>query len=170
MSLVNNNNVEQYYLNDLWSLKFHDSFDNDWSKRSYKQLYEISTIQNFWEVDYFIKDKVDIGMFFLCREHVFPLWDDESNVNGGALSMKVLKTEAYQCWLDLSIKLLSETLLKPQHRTLSENVLVLSISSKKTFCIIKIWVKNDELSKPDMFDIPQKYHGKVLYSSWKTAT
>lgn len=168
MTLVNDNNVEQNFLNDSWSLRFHDPFDNDWSKRSYKPLYEISTIQNYWEVNELLKDKMEMGMFFLFRENVFPLWDDENNAEGGALSMKILKTDAYNCWLDLTIKMLSENLIKEKYRDLTYLINGISVVPKKTFCILKIWVKTTELKEPEKFNILDKYHGKVLFAPWKT--
>jgi hypothetical protein len=31
------------------------------------------------------------GMFFIMREHILPLWEDESNKNGGCFSYKIYK-------------------------------------------------------------------------------
>ena len=154
---------ENVFLNEIWNLWFHDPFDQNWGKESYKFLYKIDTIQNFWKITKLIQDKADIGMFFLFREYVFPLWDDPLNMDGGALSMKVLKTDAYTCWEDLTVRLVSENLLKEKNLELSETINGLSLSPKKTFCIIKIWLKDNQLANPEKFNVLDKYHGKIMY-------
>ncbi len=157
--------TENVFLPDNFSIRYHDPFDKDWSKESYKELYKVDTIQNFWKITKLIEDKVDMGMFFLFREHIFPLWDDELNKDGGALSMKILKTDAYVCWEDLSAKFVSENLLKDYDVDLYEEINGITVSPKKTFCIIKIWLKSDKLSDPEKFNILPKYHGKIMYKS-----
>ena len=58
-------NNENLFLYDNWNIWFHDPFDQNWGKESYKFLYKIDTIQNFWKITKLIEDKADIGMFFL---------------------------------------------------------------------------------------------------------
>ncbi len=153
-----------HFLNDNWILYFHDPFDSNWSKDSYKEICRIDTIEKFWQITSLLEDKIEIGMFFLFREHIFPLWDDSYNAEGGALSMKILKIDGFQCWIDTAVKLLSENLLKDDiNKELTEEINGISISPKKTFCIIKIWVKSKNLSEPANFKIIEKYHGKLLF-------
>jgi hypothetical protein len=161
--------TENVFLPDNFSIYYHDCFDKDWSKESYKELYKIDTIQNFWRITKLITDKVDMGMFFLFREHIFPLWDDELNENGGALSMKVLKTDAYACWEDLTTKFVSDNLLKEYNADLYDEINGITSSAKKTFCILKIWLKSDKLSNPEKFNIFPRYHGSIIYKSHKEA-
>jgi hypothetical protein len=152
------------FLNDNWVLYYHDSFDNDWGKTSYKEICKIDTIENFWKVSQLVEDKIEYGMFFLFREHVFPLWDEPENKDGGALSLKILKNDGYQVWLDTSIKMLSENLLIPSiNKQFCEKVFGISIVPKKTFVINKIWVKDASIADPKKFQFMPKYHGKILY-------
>ena len=44
-------------LHDKWVLSFHDPEDNDWSVSSYKKLYEVDTIEKFWDLFDFIGTK-----------------------------------------------------------------------------------------------------------------
>lgn len=154
---------DKHFLNENYLLYFHDPFDDNWSKESYKLLHKIDTIENYWKITKLIEDKTDIGMFFLFREYIFPLWDDPLNINGGALSMKILKTDSYLVWEDLSSKFVSDNLLKEKNLDLAELVNGISLSPKKTFCIIKIWIKSEEINNPELFDIIPKYHGKIIY-------
>jgi hypothetical protein len=153
-----------HFLNDNWILYFHDPFDPNWEKPSYKEICRIDTIEKFWLITNLLEDKIEIGMFFLFREHIFPLWDDEFNATGGSLSMKILKTDSFNCWTDIAIKLLSENLLKDDiNKEFAEEINGISISPKKTFCIIKIWLKFKNLTEPTKFKIMEKYHGKLLF-------
>lgn len=156
---------EEAILNDIWTLYFHDPYNEDWTYSSYQKITNLSTVDDFWELHSIVNEKISCGMFFLMREYVFPCWDDEANKKGGCLSIKVLKQDMAEFWEQLCVRLLGETLLKPEHRHYWNLVNGISTSPKKYFCIIKIWVKSAELSNVDMFDLPSKHHGEVLYRS-----
>lgn len=152
-------------LNDIWTLYFHDPYNENWTYPSYLKITDISSVDEFWQVFHILHDKIHCGMFFLMREYVFPCWDDENNKNGGCLSIKVLKQDMSEFWEHLSIRLLGEGLLTQDHRKHWNLVNGISTSPKRFFCIIKIWVKSMDIAEAIMYDIPPKYHGEVLYRS-----
>ena len=129
-------------LNTSWTLWFHDPLDNKWSIDSYKQLHDISTIEDFWKVYNFLDNNiVENSMLFLMRKGIEPLWEDKNNIDGGSFSIKVQKGNILDIWVKISIALCGEKI------TNTENIQIngISISPKKSFCIIKIWNnKNDE--------------------------
>jgi len=154
---------EDTFFNDIWVLRFHDPYDTNWNNSSYIRISDISSIKDFWENHHYLKPLISKGMFFLMREHVYPTWDDPNNINGGCLSIKVLKEHAGDFWEDICIKLLGETLLKPEHREKWNLVNGISVSPKKSFTIAKIWLCDDTLSDKSFFDIPMKYYGDILF-------
>jgi hypothetical protein len=156
---------EENFLNDIWNIYFHDPYDTNWNTNSYIRLGNISSTQEFWMHHKQLRPRVHQGMFFLMREYVFPMWDAEENIDGGCLSIKVLKENMPMFWEDLSIKLLGETLLKEQYRDKWNIVNGISTSPKKHFCIIKIWMRDDSLNSKDYFDIMHNYYGDILYKS-----
>jgi len=156
---------EEIFLNEGWNVYFHDPLDIDWTIQSYIRISSISTIKEYWDNMHNLKPQVHKGIFFIMREYVFPCWDDENNINGGCLSIKILKDHLNDFWEDLTIKLLGETLLKEEKRDLWNLVNGISTSPKKHFCIIKIWLKNDSLANPEYFNIIPKYYGEILYKS-----
>jgi hypothetical protein len=101
----------EVYLDDTWALWFHDPDDPDWTNASYVQIAAISSANNFWAVQSLLSDKVQNGMFFLMREHVFPCWDDPYNAQGGCLSVRVPNQEATKFWEDLCTSMLSDNLV-----------------------------------------------------------
>lgn len=155
------------YLNDVWCFYFHDPYDVDWTNASYKLLGTISTVQEYWQHHKCIGDNINKGMFFLMRDYVFPCWDDPSNIDGGCLSIKVLKDHVADFWSDISMKMLGETLLKEEHREQWNNVNGISTSPKKHFCIVKVWLKDQTLYTKEFFDILTNYYGDILYKSNK---
>lgn len=156
---------EDTYLNDIWTLYFHDPDDNNWSLDSYHRLADISSVESFWRIQKLLKEHIHNGMFFLMREHIFPCWDDKHNKNGGCLSIKVLKQDMKEFWEKLCITLVGETLLQQEFSHLWQNVNGISTSPKKHFCIIKIWLQTNNLNSKVHYNLPLNFYGDILYRS-----
>lgn len=156
------------FLNDLWSLYFHDPYDDNWNYQSYVKISDVSDIAEFWACQHYLGHKLEAGMFFIMREHIFPCWDDKENIKGGCLSIKILKSNFLQYWTELCILVLGETLVKPEVK----NKLIvngLSCSPKKSFCIIKIWLGDESAIDPKMYNIPSGHYGDIIYRSNMTS-
>jgi hypothetical protein len=153
------------YLNDVWTFYFHDPYSNDWTNESYKLLGTMSTAEEFWQHYSLAKENISKGMFFIMRDYVFPSWDDPANLEGGCLSIKVLKENVASFFEDVAIRLMGETLLKDKHREAWDKINGISTSPKKHFCIIKVWVKDDALSQKELYNLVQSYYGDILYKS-----
>ena len=88
---------------------------------------------------------VENSMLFMMRDGIKPLWEDEKNVPGGCWSFKVSKGNLCEIWLNLSAYLCGEFLISDKNNyTLLNGI---SISPKKSFCIIKLWLSNTEKVK-----------------------
>jgi len=141
-------------LNDSWVLWYHDPNDVNWEISSYKSVATISSIADFWNTYDFLENNIiENSMLFIMREGINPLWEDPQNLDGGCWSFKIGKGKIKQYWTELSIFLLGE------HITKREKLINgLSISPKKTFCIIKIWNSDKKISNKDQLnkkmDIP----------------
>ena len=149
-SLINTKN-----LNCNWTLWYHDPNDIKWTIDSYKIVSNIKTINDFWNTYEFIENSIiENSMFFIMRDGIQPLWEDPNNVNGGCWSFKIPKGNIKKYWSELSIYLLGENITNKKEKLVNG----LSISPKKTFCIIKIWnndkKKNDIALLNNKMDIP----------------
>ena len=153
-------------LNTVWVLWYHKPSDKNWSKDSYKRIFEIKTIEDFWLIHKHIKkNHIENGMYFLMREGIFPLWEDKKNRDGGSWSFKISKDIIYNSWIELTIAVLGEMLTK-----LLENcsyINGISVSPKKGFSILKIW--NTDKTKCDKRllkdDIPNIDLSKSIYKA-----
>ena len=150
------------YLDDTWTLWFHDPADADWTNSSYTQVAAISSANNFWAVHSLVGDKIRLGMFFLMREHVFPCWDDPNNLNGGSLSMKVSNDAAHSFWETLCARMLSETLVRGDDAGRCVNGL--SVTPKNNFCVFKLWIAQDAPQDPAAYNVPDVV-GQILFRS-----
>lgn len=94
--------TKNHLLNNNWTLWFHDPDSKNWSKESYIKIYTFNTVEGFWSIFNQIPDiNINSGMFFLMKENIFPLWEDEQNNKGGYWSYKVSKKESPDAFLDL---------------------------------------------------------------------
>ncbi len=136
--------AELHYLNRQWDLWYHDPNNNDYSLASYINLGTLDTIEKFWHYYYQLKlTQLQNGMFFLMVRGVLPTWED--NLKGGFWSYKIDKKEISQAWTKISIHLLSDNFVvkDENHPELNDEIIGISISPKKTFSILKVWICND---------------------------
>jgi hypothetical protein len=157
--------TSEVFLNDAWTYYFHDPNNIDWTTSSYIRLHDVSTVQDFWNMYNVLKSKLKNGMFFFMRSDCFPCWDDASNINGGCLSMKVLKENIESFWLQLAIRIAGENVLQSGQEHMWSCINGLSVSPKKYFCVVKIWLRNNELADEKYFRIPEIYNGDIFYKS-----
>lgn len=138
--------VKLNYLNRQWDLWYHDPNNSDYSLSSYINLGTLDTIEKFWHYYYQLKlTQLQNGMFFLMLKGVLPTWED--NLKGGFWSYKIDKKEISQAWTKLSIHLLSDNFVEnnEENQKLNNEIIGISISPKKTFSILKVWVNDDAL-------------------------
>ena len=156
---------DEIWFNDVWSFYFHDPNDDNWDKDGYTNIGTLSNVHEFWIMFNIVRDNIHKGMFFMMREHIFPVWNDEENKNGGFMSIKILKERAAGFCEELLVNLINESLLKEEYRSQWNVVNGISISPKRHFCIIKIWLKNTEIQDPEMFNISDGYYGNIIFKT-----
>ncbi len=127
------NNNDFYPLKNKWNLFFHKIKDNNWNLDSYKLLYSFDNIRDFWKL-FRNHPKHNFGMFFLMRENISPIWEDQLNIKGGTYSFKIPSNLIENAWCELAIAVISES-------TLMNNKFIngISIHPKYNCYIIKIW-------------------------------
>ena len=154
-------------LNTSWTYWFHKYNDDKWDLRSYTKLFKFKSIEEFSGIQYILKPlHIQNGMFFLMRDDIEPMWESEDNIDGGCFSFKVYKQEIPETWKILSTKLVNESILKNKdnHRLING----LSISPKKTYSIIKLWLKGDSIKDiKELNEIPILKDSTPIYKKHK---
>lgn len=134
-------------LNNHWVIWYHDN-NNDWTIKGYKNIYEITTIEDFWEIYLRLNNYILLkGQFFLMKKGIEPIWENEANLKGGCWSYKINKNDSFMSWLYLSMNICGEIITK-DHKNM-DSINGISLSPKKNFCIIKIW-NNDKNNIEDV--------------------
>lgn len=112
---------------------FHNPNDTNWEPNSYQEILNFSTIEEFWTLHNSIHpEMIENGMFFIVKEGILPIWEDENNVDGGCISFKIEKKNVYDEWENLLIHYISGNL--------DSKINGVSISPKTNFNIIKLWL------------------------------
>jgi translation initiation factor 4E len=139
---------EEYHtLTNKWCLWAHLPHDTDWGINSYKNIYTFHCVEETIAVIETLPDiLVKNCMIFLMREGIKPTWEDPQNRNGGCFSYKVSNKHVYNVWKELSYVLVGGSL--SSNPSFVANVTGITISPKKNFCIIKIWMSSCEYQNP----------------------
>lgn len=131
--------TQLHQLSDTWTLWAHLPHDTDWTVKSYKKVFDFNTVEQTIAITESLPDKlIKNCMLFLMREGIMPTWEDPRNREGGCFSYKVNNKSVAACWRALSCVLVGETLTDTNN--LRPCINGITISPKKNFCIIKIWL------------------------------
>lgn len=92
-----------------------------------------------------------------------PRWEDENNKNGGCFSFKINKTEMLDKLFEITSLILGETLGKTDE--ISMNINGISISPKKNYHIIRIWIKSNSNLSKDNYNLIVPNYSTLMYKS-----
>ena len=130
--------MNEYLLKNKWVLWYHSLKNKSWDNNSYVKVIEIKSLLDYQ----LLKDVMRInhlqnGMFFLMKGDIFPTWEDPKNRMGGCISFKY-DNNILNEWLKILLLCITENLYE-----YNKEINGLSISPKKEFNILKIWIKDD---------------------------
>ena len=137
-------NKDNHKLNNSWSLYYHLINNHNWEINSYVKMGTFDNLEQIIENYKYIDDDIcKKTMLFLMRENINPIWEDINNINGACYSFKISNKIITNVWKNISYNLTAENIL-------NENELLIngiSISPKKFFCILKIWISDKKFNK-----------------------
>jgi len=151
------------YLNDIWSIYFHDPFEHNWDIKSYKFICNINSVEEFTQVFSIFSNLFAKGMFFIMREHITPRWEDDFNKNGGCFSFKLNKHILDEKFFEVCSQILGETIGKTD--IFSSNVNGISISPKKNYFIMRIWINNNKYASSLNYNITVPKYSTLMYKN-----
>jgi hypothetical protein len=143
-------------LHDKWDMYYHLPHEKCWDLSSYRTvlskfdtLEEVITLNDVLISEYIVQH----SMLFVMRQGITPMWEDVKNRNGGCFSFRVPNKFVHPIWKSLMYALCGETLF--MDRANSKHVNGITVSPKKNFCIIKVWMDSCEIMDPNsMINIP----------------
>jgi hypothetical protein len=138
------------YLIGKWDLYYHLPYVKEWDITSYTVIMKnIDTVENLIAINKHTPDLIiKQCMLFVMRSGITPRWEDPRNKNGGCFSFKVVNKFVTSVWKLLFYSLCGETIFeKPIYNSFVTGI---TISPKKNFCIIKIWMENCSIQDPNL--------------------
>lgn len=152
LTMATASTTESYVFHKLrykWNLWAHLPQDPDWTVKSYKKIYQFKTVEEAIAITESLPaDLVKNCMLFIMRDGITPMWEDPKNRNGGCFSYKVSNKNVFEVWRELTYILVGETI--STNGIFVNSVTGVTISPKKNFCIIKIWMTNCEHQNPQI--------------------
>jgi len=140
---------ESYQLKDKWILWAHFPQDPDWSPKSYKNICKFEKVEQVISIIHLLpEDLVKNCMFFIMKEGIIPTWEDPQNRTGGCFSYKITNKYVYEVWKKLTYLLVGNSI--SVNEPFNNSITGITISPKKNFCIIKIWLNNCNFQNPTM--------------------
>jgi hypothetical protein len=133
-----------------WNLFYHLPQDKNWDISSYKLIMgDVDTAEQLVAlVENLPVNIIKFCMLFVMRKGITPMWEDPKNRNGGCFSFKVINKHVVDVWKSLFYALCGETLCSnPKYNSLMNGI---TISPKKNFCIVKIWIANCSVQDPEI--------------------
>jgi hypothetical protein len=136
-------------LSDKWTLWAHLPHNTDWSLKSYIPISTFKTIEETIAVTESLPSAlVENCMLFIMRQGITPMWEDQKNRNGGCFSYKVLNKNVVKAWSELTYRVVGGSI--SNGNAFVKSVTGITISPKKNFCIIKIWMSNCDHQNPSV--------------------
>jgi translation initiation factor 4E len=137
----------EHKLTNGWVFWVHFPQDTDWTPKSYKNICRIDTVEQVISIIHLLpEDLVKNCMLFIMKQGINPTWEDPQNRNGGCFSYKITNKYVYEVWKKLTYLLVGDTISTNQ--AFNNSITGITISPKKNFCIIKIWMTDCNHQNP----------------------
>ena len=133
-----------------WDLYYHLPYVKEWDINSYTVIMKnIDTVEKLVAINKHTPDLIiKQCMLFVMKTGITPRWEDPKNKNGGCFSFKIINKFVVSVWKLLFYSMCGETIFeKPNYNSLVNGI---TISPKKNFCIIKIWMENCTIQDPNL--------------------
>lgn len=144
------------YLSSPWTVWVHKNECTDWSELSYKNIYTIDSIGTFWRFfnNFHLLDKLS-NNFFIMKNQIKPIWEDNENRTGGIYSVKldtgyIQNDSKISCesMISLCLLIMNETMISKNNEI---NGISYGIKNKST--LIKVWYKNYDFNIIDYLPV-----------------
>lgn len=163
VNVSHNSEGEFHTLSDKWVLYAHLPHDTNWSIDSYKSILEFNTVEQSLGLFEAIPDiMINNCMLFLMRNKIKPIWEDEHNRKGGSFSFKVANNDVAKVWRSLCYSTIGGSV--SHNSTFMSDINGITISPKRNFCILKIWMRSCDFNNIDsIIDINGINKHEVLF-------
>ena len=133
------NTFENDLLNTHWTIHIHNTSETDWTLESYKKVFIIKKISDFWTFFNNFKDFQKFN-FYVMRGNIKPVYEDINNTNGYSYSYIIPGRKVNETFIHCLVEMLCEKLVDSQHH--NEVCGVSLVPKPNGISIFKVWMKN----------------------------
>jgi len=133
------NNYENDVLNTHWTIYIHNISETDWSLESYKKVYVIRKITDFWT---FFNNFTDFQKFnfYVMRGDIKPVYEDINNTNGYSYSYIIPGKKINDTFIHCLAEMLCEKLV--DIKNYNEVCGASLVPKSNNISIFKVWLRN----------------------------
>ncbi|SVA26956.1 uncharacterized protein METZ01_LOCUS79810 [marine metagenome] len=133
------NTFENDVLNTHWTIHIHNTSETDWTLESYKKVYVIKKISDFWT---FFNNFTDFQKFnfYVMRGDIKPVYEDINNTNGYSYSYIIPGRKVNETFIHCLVEMMCEKLVDIQHH--NEVCGVSLVPKPNGISIFKVWMRN----------------------------
>lgn len=125
--------TDSSHLSHAWSMWYHKLDDDHWNISSYRKVFTFNTVQDYWRMANNMPS-VFSGMYFVMRENILPIYEDDSNLAGGVWSFRLVKRKLQDSW--------NMTLLHLIGNSLTNDMLQINgVSINPKNSVLKLWLR-----------------------------
>jgi hypothetical protein len=133
-----------------WTFYIHLQNSTDWSYESYYKLLKCECLQSIVSLNHALgSELLKKSLVFLMKDDIQPLWEEPNNRNGGSFSFKIHNKDIDYVWKQILYHVIGGELVKD--KDILKHLNGISVSPKKTFCILKIWMDNCQYTNTNIF-------------------
>jgi hypothetical protein len=145
------NSIQNSYhpLENKWTIWAHLPHNTDWSIKSYIPIFTFETIEETIAIIETLPNiLIENCMLFIMKDGIKPIWEDKKNRDGGCFSYKILNENVCKVWKELTYVVVGETI--SNNIKFTNSVTGITISPKKKFCVLKIWMTDCNNQDPSL--------------------
>lgn len=138
-------------LQHSWNIWAHYINDTDWSTKSYITIHNCSHIEEiiaFHETLVLSEGVMRKYMLFFMKDSILPVWEDDSNRNGGCFWFKIPLDNIQTNWKTILYSIVGNTI--SDNELFLDDISGVVLSPKKHYYIIQIWMKNRNYTKNEL--------------------
>ena len=151
-------------LESKWNIWYHHQ-KNNWKLDSYKNIFEIGSVKSFWDFNNNIDlvGGINSQHYFMMREGITPIWEDEKNKKGGCWSIKIPMEKSYELWIKLSMYIIGETITNSEKLVNGISICPKNASTS----VVKIWINDNSNSSIQNLptEILNEYGFNIIYKA-----
>lgn len=147
-------------LNSNWEVWMHSNDNEDWSLKSYNSIFNIDSIGSMWRFLGCMRClNKDIAQYYIMREGITPIWEDNHNKNGAICSIMIENTNRFNRHFrgDLGVDVFSAICILVMNESFVRNncdINGLNYSIKNRNILIKLWIKDYNNNKNFVQNLP----------------